>query len=676
MPSPYGKIINGIGAALANWRLLVCCVLLLSGACANGPASQEGAQPNENAPRAVLPAAPKLNQTVQASLDLGQAMLLRGSFQEAQVFYKRALESAENPLGEARATLGLVRVDLAQGNLKQAKDWLKHAAAMEQGGAEALQADWLEAKIMSREGDRPGAAEALRRFTARPMLGVRLDEQAKAADYLASELGLHRGEQALLGTLLYSARRPGSLASRDLPPWIALTASRIPASQLAELVKVEPDQALQAALIAGLSRSYLQAGDTAGAKQATNYLAALKQGGRWRPWIEAVRQDLSRGPMVEHRSVGVVLPLSGPQAEKGRRALLAIKLALGVIQAPDKALALYAMDSQAQPMAAERAVTELVERHHVAMIIGPLDAMAALAAARRAQALETPIICLSGDPELAKAGSFVFRNYPTPQDQVAAIMPRVLEEGSSLVAMLAPDDKQSREFVRSLQAWLAARTTSQGKVRTLVAGRGIRLLPPEFYSPGGGAWLTGLDKLVRLPAGGRGQAGTGGRGPVINFDRLWLPGPREDVERLVPRLSNYGVRGKQLLGTLGWHNRKLLSAVGKLLEGALFSDAFDPASGREQVRGFRQSFQQESAHEPGLLEALAHDSALVVRNILERAQATSNRQELRLALSKVSGVDGVCGKLLMGPDRRLRAPMKLFRVQQGEFQSMGPAPLD
>jgi len=43
---------------------------------------------------------------------VGQAMLLRGSFQEAQVYYKRALESARHPLGEAQATLGTVALSL------------------------------------------------------------------------------------------------------------------------------------------------------------------------------------------------------------------------------------------------------------------------------------------------------------------------------------------------------------------------------------------------------------------------------------------------------------------------------------------------------------------------------------------------------------------------------------
>jgi hypothetical protein len=673
MASPYGKIFRVSGAIPAGWRLVVCCLLLFLAACASGSTGQDASEPEGNAIQAAAPPAPQLNPAVQASLDMGQAMLLRGHYQEAQVYYKKALETAGHLQGEAQAALGLVRVALAQGDLKQANQWLRHAAAMKQTGAAALQADWLQASIRSREGDRNGAAEALLHFAARPILGVPLAEQAKAADYLASEMALKRGDQALLGTLLYSARRPGSLAARDLPPWIALTASRIPPGQLAELVKVEPDPDMQAALIAGLARSYLRAGDVASAAQAANYLAALKQGRRWRFWTHALRQDLNRGPLVEQRSLGVMLPLSGPQAEQGRRALVAVKLALGDSRQPGKGLTLHVMDSQAQAAAADQAVRELVERFHVAMIIGPLDPMAALAAARRAQALETPIICLCYEPALAKAGSFVFRNYPTPRDQVAALMPKVVEEGSSLVAMLAPDDDFSREFAQALQAWLEAHGTTQQKIRTLMAGRGIRLSPPQFYRPGGGAWLAGLDKLVRQPAGGRGQSAGGAPRSAVTFDRLWLPGPLEDVERLVPRLSHYGVRGDQLLGTIGWHDRRLLKAVGKLLDGAIFSDVFDPASSRELVRGFKQSFRRESAQEPGLPEALAYDSALVARTVLERGGAAAGRSELRLGLAKLRGVEGVCGSLSMGSDRRLRAPLKLFRVEKGGFLSLGPS---
>lgn len=674
MPSINGPFICSIRSAFSKWQFAVCCVLLLATACAQGPAGQGGAGVEDEGFGAPAPPAAVLNQTTQASLDLGQAMLLRGRFNEAQVYFKRALETTNQPMGQAQATIGMVRSELAQGRLTEAKDWLKHAAAMDTAAAELLQADWLEAKIMAKQGDRAGMAEALRRFASRPILGIPMDEQANAAYYLDGQMALNRGEPALLGSLLYSARRPGSLAARDLPPWIALVAAQLPDSQVADLVKVEPDNALRAALIAGLARGYLKAGNVADAKQAANYLAALPQGGRWRAWVQAVREDLNRGPVVKHRAVGAVLPLSGSHAIKGQRALMAIKLALGVINKPGKALALYVMDSKSQTMAADQAVKELVERHHVAMIIGPIDPMAALSAARRAQSLETPIICLSSEPELANVGSFVFRNYPTPQDQVDAIMPKMSEEGATQVAMLSPDDKHGRAFVQALQNWLELQRTSQSKTFVLTPGKGMELMPPVFYSPGGGAWSAGLDQLIKLPAKNQGQGGA--RRPVINFDRLWLPGPAEDVERLVPRLRHFEVRGNQLVGTLNWHDSKLLSKVGTLLEGAIFADAFDPASSRGQVRGFIQSFQQETSHAPVLLDALGYDSALAVKNVLESAAATGGGQELRLALAKLKGVEGVCGNLKMGPDRRLRYPMKLFGVRQGEFVSMGFARVD
>jgi ABC-type branched-subunit amino acid transport system substrate-binding protein len=671
MPSIHGHSSYSTRKAISFWRLVVCGALLLAAACASGPAGRDEADWENERVRAAAPPAPVLSRSVQDPLDLGQAMLLRRRFNEAQVYFKKALDAAQHPLGQAKANIGMATAALAQGRLTAAKDWLKHAAAMEKAGAEVLQADWLEAKIMSKQGDKAAMAEALRRFAMRPMLGIPLDEQANAAFYLDSQMALGQGDSALLNALLYSARRPGSLAARDLPPWIALTAAQLPASYVASLVKVEPDEDLRAALIAGLTRGYLQAGDVAEAKQATNYLAALPQGGRWRAWVQAMREDLSRGPAVMHRAIGAVLPLSGPQAMKGQRVLLAIKLALGVIQEPDKALALHAVDSKSQALAADQAVKELVERHKVAMIIGPLDSLAAMAAARRAQSLETPILCLNGNDELAKVGQFVFRNYPVPADQVAAVMPKVSEEGSTQVAMLAPDNTHGHAFVQALQAWLDLQRTSQSKTYVLTAGRGMELMPPVFYRPGGGAWRSGLDRLVKLPPANQGQGVA--RRPVINFDRLWLPGPVEEVEVLVSRLLHFGVRGKQLLGTFKWYDPKLLAKAGKLLEGAMFASPFDPVSSRETVRVFIKSFQNESAHEPGLLDALGYDAALAAQSVIKGAAPAGGGRELRLALAKLKGVEGVCGNLEMGPDQRLRSPMKLFGVRQGQFMSMGSA---
>ena len=378
----------------------------------------------------------------------------------------------------------------------------------------------------------------------------------------------------------------------------------------------------------------------------------------------ALREDLAQKSVrLKRRAVGVVLPLSGLRAEEGRRVLAAVKLALGGAGDPGQAPALHPLDSRSEPLAADRAVEALVERHQVALVIGPLDGLAALAAARRAQHLQVPIICLSPEPMLAEVGPFVFRHHPTLGDQVAAVMGRVAGEGARRVSLLAPDNAQGRELHETLRAWLDRERPPAASGQ----GRELALVSPLFYRPGS-VWQADLRRLLG-PVPDRG----GGERPSLRFDRLWLAGPLDEVEHLVPRLGYYGVAGRHLLGTLDWHRPKLLACCGKLLEGCLFADVFDPASPEEEVQRFVRSFQEQTGLEPGLKEALGYDAGLMARAVLDRAAPGATRLDLRRALAGLRGVEGACGSLAMGPDQRVRAPLKLFSVREGRFVSLGPA---
>ncbi|KMY67964.1 hypothetical protein AAU61_08980 [Desulfocarbo indianensis] len=630
--------------------------LLLSHACA-------GAPPEEAKAPATVGPAPRLSADVQAALDAGDAELRRGRQAKAEVLYQRALQNSEGSQGQSRAMVGLARVELAKGQARKALEWLERLAEPEENQAAQAEAAWLQAFILYQKGDQDGGRQALRHLVSLSIMGIPPEEREQAASYLETELIRGRGDFAFLRSLLYSARRQGSLAARDLPPLIARQAASLPPGQAAGLVRIEPDRELRAALTAGLAWGYIKEGQAGEAKQAIDYLAASPQGGQWRYWLSALRQDLSQAGRMDARTIGVILPLTGLHGEKGRRVLLAIKLALGVFQEPAKAPALYVMDSRSNPLTADQAVKDLAERHRAAVIIGPLEHMTALAAARRAQALEVPLICLAPEADLSRVGAFIFRNHPTVEDQVAAIMPKVQGEGTSRVALLAPDDQEGHAFHETLSAWFAAQQSDPARSHTISYGMNpLTMDPPLFYRPGGAAQA----KLERLVGGASTKA-------VINFDRLWLPAPVEDVQHLAPRLHNRGVRGKLLLGSMAWHDPKLLASSGKLLQDAMFPDVFDPESSRGAVRAFCQSFEKETGQAPGLLEALGHDAALLARKALDSIAPTEGRPAVRRALASLKGVEGACGPLAMGRDGRVRAPMKLFLIRESAFVSLGPA---
>ena len=62
--------------------------------------------------------------------------------------------------------------------------------------------------------------------------------------------------------------------------------------------------------------------------------------------------------------------------------------------------------------------------------------------------------------------------------------------------------------------------------------------------------------------------------PSLSVDGLFIPDTYDRAGQIMMQLDYYNVKGMTYLGTNAWNNPGLLSAAGKLAEGAIFVDAF------------------------------------------------------------------------------------------------------
>ena len=118
----------------------------------------------------------------------------------------------------------------------------------------------------------------------------------------------------------------------------------------------------------------------------------------------AIEEEIHRLSQVNSKSLGIVLPLSGPFAPFGNKALAAMSLALDLPIATNgqeisvfvkNTLRMVVADSKGDPLQALRMIDSLVKDHHVAMVIGEITPASSLALAERCQQLGVPIISLS-----------------------------------------------------------------------------------------------------------------------------------------------------------------------------------------------------------------------------------------------------------------------------------------
>ncbi len=422
------------------------------------------------------------------------------------------------------------------------------------------------------------------------------------------------------------------------------------------------------------------------------------------PFEEKIRERLrllETAAQVDPGKVGVLLPLSGKYAVFGERALRGIDLAQQESVKGHKGVEFVIRDTKGIPEEAAKAVEDLVLSEHVVAIVGPLLSVEAAAAVQRAQALETPILALSQKEGLTQAGPYVFRYFLTVQDQVRAVLAEAVERRCQRAfAVLYPDSALGRDFferfwkeAESRGAWVVAAESYppdtndfREEITRLVgtyfpdarsyedrrngvapdARSSVPLLDHINYS----YWARfhpdakPPDSLKWPPPANREAV------PIIDFDAIFIPDSFEKVAQIAPQLPYNSVQGVDLLGIAAWDNPKLPKLGGNYVEGSIFVDGFFAESKNPQIEEFVKRYREAFRDEPGLLEAAAHDGALLVRDILSRRPEGLKRAEFRQRLLEVREMPLLMGRVSMGEDGDARLPLTLLTVANGRISEL------
>ncbi len=624
--------------------LFLAGLVLAVGACAPGP------------PPAPPPRPVSLEQEVSALLDMGSRRLEQGRYQEAADAFRAALKLKPRRRYQARALLGLARVEKAQGRKQAALELVQRMLDRAWDQTLAMEAEILAAGLEMDLGRGRRAAARLRRVLARPPGPMDQALRLRLRKMLARALEAVGEHGQAAAVLVEEARQGDATLAAQLAPELARVAAKAPARELKQLLPVAAWPRIRVALLLGLVRAYLGQGELEQAESALEQLRSSPAAALWQDQVKELDSQVSQARLINPRAVGVILPLSGAYAAYGRQVLAAVELGLGLFgQGSSRPPTLFIQDSHSNPRDAARAVSTLVERHRVIAIIGPMGAATSLAAARRAQELGVPLITLSQVQGVTLAGDYVFQNFFTPSEQVDVVLDEMMgARALRRVAIMAPDNAYGKGFAKLIRAG--------------VLKRGGELVRTIYYDPHQTDFAADIKRLVHLPPGNYRPGHPDSPKPVIDFQCLFIPDGPNRAAMIAPQLAYFDVVGVDLLGTSLWHNPKFLEMGGRYLEGSVFPGAFDPRSRDERVRRFVDDFRQALGVEPNVLSAHGYDAALVVRRILSSPGPPRTRAAFRDDLAAVSGVPGVCGLLRVGPDRRLRKKLKLFTIRDGRFR--------
>lgn len=546
---------------------------------------------------------------VIAHLALGQIHLAEGQLDEAGRAFDLVAAHEDPSVNERGRFYNGVLAHL-RGNHREAIDVLRPFVGQLVDPVETSLLYRTLARASQAEGDRVGALAALDQLLAAPVPETDREEAEEAVDALLSEASVEDVDRA------------ATELPRGSSVWV----------RVAKRALVQHYEAGNLAQVHAIAEALSEEGIA-----LDDELAAM-----------ALRASESH--QANPRAIGAILPLSGRGQAVGQLALKGLMLRARSSEpgpaAPDAPEIVF-RDDAGDPERAARAVDELVTRHRVVAIVGPLSTGPSEAAARRAQELGVPLISLAPEPALTETGPLVFSMMPDPEAEARQLVRVAQAQGASRFAVVRPEAPYGETLAEAFSSAVAA---EGGEVVTI-----------ETYAPDATAFGPTVTRL-------RPQT----------FDALYVADTHARVQLLAPALATGGLwpssdhagRGDRtialLVPSIGFR-RSILRQGGRYLEGAYFAVPFDAESPEPEVVRFVEAFRDRFDVTPDVYAATAYDAISLILGAVDEGATT------RIAVANALGDQsprtvGPSGGL--GADRRPESGGRVYQVRDGDLVSV------
>jgi ABC-type branched-subunit amino acid transport system substrate-binding protein len=153
--------------------------------------------------------------------------------------------------------------------------------------------------------------------------------------------------------------------------------------------------------------------------------------------------------------------------------------------------------------------------------------------------------------------------------------------------------------------------------------------------------------------------------PIVDFDALFIPDSARAAGQIAPMLAYNDVDNLRLLGTNLWNNPSFVSRGQKFVENAIIVDGLYTGDRSFAASQFVREFKEVFGEEPGMIEAQAYDSGLLMRQMV--GSGASSRVDLQEKLAQVRAFPGAFGPLDMSATRELQRPISVLTVKNAKF---------
>ncbi len=601
-----------------------------------------------------------------ASMFLGKIAYEKGDFSDALSWFEPYLKPHHPPLLRLRANQWTGFIHRAMGNPAKAHHHYQAALDLAETDADRFATLWPLVRVAL---DRKQPVEAVQYLSALvplvPQRKERLKLEQRTVDLIF--LYLDRPGVELLMRRIESGFPTGYLAVRRAELLVGAKDPNAARVQLARFLKVSKEHPLEERarkLLRSIeTRKTPKAGNVSGpaVPMDSDFVRSLQFGLQVIPPTSSIKGTKRGGPgETKVLNVGVLIPLSGPNAVTGQAGIQGIQLALQHAGAFADRVKLQVRDSSGGDTA--EVVRKLAEDFGAVAVLGPFYPPETSAAAKAAEEAEIPIV-LPLTPTAVSTGvtRHVFRlgiSYTVQAETMADYAVQTM--GLKGLAVLYPSNAAGRKMSDIFHRRVAALGGRVARKASYPAdatdfGRQIRAL--------GGMDDQEVERLRKAIAEKEKKAI---RIPNIPFRGLFIPDRAAQAALIIPSLGFYNIRGIHLLGISGWNSNEIIALAKRGVAGAYFSGGYGQLPPTARRARFARDFQRVFSKPPGAPSAFAYDA---MRVLLSGLQVSGNdRAGLRDQLAKTRGFDGVTGTFNVDATGAARRNLPIMTIADGKIR--------
>lgn len=376
--------------------------------------------------------------------------------------------------------------------------------------------------------------------------------------------------------------------------------------------------------------------------------------------------------VIQARTIGVVLPLSGPRSLFGKRALTGIDSALKSINGrlPEgKRFSLVVKDSQASGVVGAHRVRELVEGHFVSVIIGGLFPNEATEEYFEARRLGTFYLGLSQVYAPKEQKDHLLLEIPgSIESQVNELFsPAVLNEFGRRAAIVYPQGEHGEAYLKEF--WRRAKL-QELEVTGVVSFRQQetdyrepvkKILGLSFHREREEEYKL-FNEIHSLEKKGTIRRVQTLR-PQVDFDWVFIPAFPKETLQIVPTFSYFDAFNVNIIGIPSWRTQTIVRENRKL--GSLYFIGDTMETSQED---YRRNFIRDYKRRPRVVELRSHDAMVIAADLVGHGEYDT-RDKLDLHIRGKKELSALTGKWVFSDGVWIKE-MNTLKISRGKIDTL------